>query len=106
MNADEREIYDFLKVSPGNLFVSVMEISKKLGHRKRFDTDRTWARPLLRRMELDGILESNPFGEYRIKNREGENTSFIQALNQTDVSLGDTTIITLDDVKEDKPPAG
>jgi hypothetical protein len=103
MNADEREIYDFLKTSPPNVFVSVMEISKKLGHRKRFDMDRTWARPFLRRMELDGILESNPFGEYRIKRKEGETTSFKQALDQPGVPLGDTTIITLDDVAgEDK----
>ena len=102
MNADEREIYDFLKVSPGNLFVSVMEISKKLGHHQRFDIDRTWARPLLRRMELDGVLESNPFGEYRIKGREGEIASFKDALEQPGAALGDTTIITLKDIDKNK----
>jgi hypothetical protein len=102
MNADELEIYDFLKTCPANVYVSVMEISKKLGHRKRFDTDRTWARPFLRRMELDGVLESNPFGEYRIRQREGETATFKQALEQPNVPLGDTTIITLDDVEGDK----
>jgi hypothetical protein len=102
MNADEREIYDFLKTTSGNAFVSVMEISKKLGHRKRFDIDRVWARPLLRRMELDGLLESNPFGEYRIKGKDGESPAFKDALEQPGASLGDTTIITLDDVKKNK----
>jgi hypothetical protein len=102
MNADEREIYDFLKTSTGNVFVSVMEISKKVGHRKHFEIDRTWARPLLRRMELDGILESNPFGEYRIKGREGEPATFKEALDQPGASLGDTTIITLKDIDKNK----
>lgn len=102
MNADEREIYDFLKTTPNNVFVSVNEISKKLGHRKRFDIDRTWARPLLRRMELDGLLESNPFGEYRIKGREGETATFMEALEQPGATLGDTTIITLKDIQDDK----
>ena len=99
MNADELEIYDFLKTCPPNVYVSVMEISKKLGHRKRFEVDRTWARPLLRRMELDGTLQSNAFGEYRIKERELGATTFKEALEHPSASLGDTNIITLDDAK-------
>lgn len=100
MNADETEIHEFLKTFP-NLFVSVMEISKRLGSRKRFDQDRTWARPILRRMELDGILESNPFGEYRLKATPEEATTFKKALTLPNAALGDTTIISLVDI--DKP---
>ena len=99
MNADETEIHDFLKTFP-NLFVSVMEISKRLGTRKRFESDRTWARPLLRRMEMDGILESNPFGEYRLKATHEETTSFRKALTLPNAVLGDTTIISLEDIDE------
>lgn len=103
MNADETEIYDFLKTFR-HLFVSVTEISKRLNSRKRYEEDRTWARPILRRMELDGTLESNPFGEYRIKPSSNETTTFKKALLLPNVPLGDTAIITLEDVDETGAP--
>ena len=101
MSAEETEIHDFLKQFP-NLFVSVLEISKRLGNRGRYDKDKVWARPVLRRMEMEGILESNPFGEYRLVLKAGENLAFKDALNAPGISvpLGDTTIITLDDTKK------
>ena len=58
MNADERAVCEFLKAYPGT-YVSVMEISRRLGVRRQFKKDRAWARPILRRMELDNVLESN-----------------------------------------------
>ena len=99
MNADETEIFEFLKSFP-NTYVSVNEISKRVGTRGRFQKDRTWARPLLRRMEMDGVLESNPFGEYRLVQYNSETTLFKSALNQPGIPLGDTTIIVLDDTKD------
>jgi hypothetical protein len=98
MNADELEIYDFLK-GFGSNFISASEISKKVGKGRRFDIDRTWARPILRRMEMDDILESNPFGEYRLKIATAGDLDFKQALGKPGVALGDTTIIKLEDVK-------
>lgn len=97
MNADETEIYDFLKQFP-NLFVSANEVSKRVGHKRRYLHDRTWARPFLRRMELDGLLESNPSGEYRLKHGVGETPPFMVAVGTPGVSLGDTTIIKLEEV--------
>lgn len=99
MNADEKAVYEFLKDYPG-IFVSVTEISRRLGARRKFLKDRTWARPLLRRMELDGILEANDCGEYRLKVNANETTLFKQAINQPGVSLGETTLISLDDTLE------
>ena len=99
MNADETEVYDFLKGYPG-VFVSVTEISRRVGARRKFDQDRTWARPILRRMELDGVLESNDLGEYRIKKKPNETTSFKKALMVPGMPLGDTTLISWDDVKD------
>jgi hypothetical protein len=100
MNAEETEIYEFLKERDNN-FVSVTEISKFLGRGRRFQQDRNWARPVLRRMEVDGILESNPYGEYRIKGgaeaETTEITDFKEALHKPGVSLGDTTIIRIED---------
>ena len=100
MSADEKEIHDFLRQFP-KLFVSVLEISKRLGNRGRYDRDKVWARPVLRRMEMDGILESNPFGEYRLVIKEGDTVFFKDVVNAPGlgVPLGDTTIITLDDTQ-------
>lgn len=101
MNADEKEIIEFLR-SFREVYVSVVEVSRRLGARKRFNLDRTWARPVLMRMELDGLLESNEFGEYRLRNRTSD-TNFKEALQKADltVSLGETTIIRLQDVGAD-----
>ena len=105
MNADELEVYDFLKQYP-HLFVSAMEISKKVGNKRRYLHDRGWARPILRRMELDGIVESNPTGEYRLKHSEEGVPHFLNALGQPGVELGDTTIISIHDIEkpEDSVP--
>jgi hypothetical protein len=53
-------------------------------------------------MEMEGVLESNPYGEYRLIVKEGDGLLFKQALNAPGVSvpLGDTTIITLDDTQK------
>jgi hypothetical protein len=99
MNAQETELYEFLKRSP-QFFVSVVEISKNCGPRKLFLEDRNWARPVLRRMEMEGSVESNPFGEYRLKRRPEDTTSFKRALTMPGFPLGETSIITLDDVAE------
>jgi hypothetical protein len=106
MNADELAIYEFLKDYPG-VYVSVTEISRRLGARHKFQKDRNCARPLLRRMEVDGIVEGNPTGEYRIKVKENQPTSFKSALRQPGVSLGETTLIYLcDEPGLDEPASG
>ena len=99
MNEQETELYEFLKRSPQH-FVSVVEISKNCASRKLFLEDRHWARPILRRMEMDGCVESNPFGEYRLKRRPEDTTSFKRALTMPGFPLGETSIITLDNVAE------
>lgn len=100
LNADEKEIYDFVK-SFGDLFISVGEVSRRLGTRGRYQENRLWAKPLLLRMEVEGILESNPFGEFRSKDRE-VGTDFITAMEKPrpDIDLGDTTIIKLSNAQE------
>ena len=99
MNPIEQEIHDYLKRYPVT-FVSATDVSKNVGHRKWFNADRNWARPILRRLEMDGWLDSNPFGEYRLKRRSDESTSFRQALNMPGMALGNTTIIREEDVTE------
>jgi len=101
INPEQIEIHDFLKRFQ-QLFVSVIEISKHVGNRKRFKEDRNWARPILRRMEMEGWLESNSFGEYRIKCRPEDTTTFKKAITMPGMELGDTTII-LHNEADDKP---
>ena len=100
MNAEENEIFEFLKTR-GSAYVSVTDISRYLGRGQRFQKDRNWARPILRRMEVDGLLEANPYGEYRVKGGEAEAAGpadFKEALHMPGASLGDTTIIRITDV--------
>ncbi len=98
MNADENEIYEFLKRLTG--YVSVIEVSRSVGARRRFIDDRLWAKPTLRRMEAEGWLESNIYGEYRLKKRKEGDTNFLEAIHMPNASLGDTTIISLKDVSK------
>jgi hypothetical protein len=97
MGCDETEIYEFMSAHPEKYF-SVLELSYRLGARRRFAADRLWAGPILHRMHMEGFLEANSLGEFRVKENGGHTTSFFKALEQPGVSLEDTTIITLDDV--------
>jgi hypothetical protein len=97
MNADETEIAELLKKFPDN-FVSVGDVSRRLGSRHRYATDKNWAAPILRRMEVDGLVEANCFGEYKLK--PPRTVLFKEGLALGDVSLGDTAIIVNDRVKE------
>lgn len=66
MDADEREIFRFLK-SWGNQFVAAREICRRAGGKRRFQEEPEWARPALLRMVGRGILESDATGHFRIK---------------------------------------
>ena len=104
MTIEETEIYEFLKRHP-NQFVSVTDISQGVASRKTFNEDRLWALPLLRRMEMEGWLESDKFGDFRLKHRPEDTTSFMQAIAMPGIPLGDTTIICLSDSKDKQSDA-
>ena len=97
MNADEIEIFTLLKAFPDR-FVSVGDVSRRLGSHHRYAKDKNWAHPVLRRMEIDGVVEANAYGEYKLK--APPPIPFKTGLEKPDVSLGDTTIIMLDRSKE------
>jgi hypothetical protein len=69
MDADEREIYFYLKPHRKD-FISAREICRRAGGKKRFKYDESWAKPVLNRMVERGILETDPAGHYRIKPHE------------------------------------
>jgi len=66
MDADEREIYYFLK-SWTHDFVSSREICRRAGGKRRYRNEPDWAKSPLVRMAERGILEANPAGHYRLK---------------------------------------
>ena len=99
MTTEETEIYAFLKKFP-NQFVTVNDISKSVGPRKNFHEDRNWVLPILRRMELEALLESNSYGEFRLKHQSDDTTTFRKALESPGTPLGDTAIITLGQIDD------
>jgi hypothetical protein len=66
MDADEREIYYFLK-SWSHEFISAKEICRRAGGKRRGRFEPEWAKPALVRMVDRGILETDPGGHYRLK---------------------------------------
>lgn len=66
MDADEREIYYYLK-SWGCEFVSGREVARRAGGKHKYRQTPDWAKPALTRMIERSILESDNSGHYRIK---------------------------------------
>ncbi len=66
MDAEERQIYHFLK-GWKNEFVSAREVCRRAGGKHLYREDREWAKPILSRMVDRGILESDGSMHYRIK---------------------------------------
>ena len=66
MDADEREIYYYLKSQPHE-FVPAREICRRVGGKRRMRVDPGWGRPFLSRMAERGILECDEKDGYRIK---------------------------------------
>ena len=66
MNANEREIYYYLKPRRREFF-TVREIGRRTGGKRRFRVSPDWARPVLLAMAERGILESDAEGRYRLK---------------------------------------
>jgi hypothetical protein len=65
MDAEEKEICDFLKSFPGQL-VSQREICRRAGGKWRFREDPHWALPVLVRMVEKRYLESDANGHFRL----------------------------------------
>ena len=66
MDADEREIFEYLKTY-GEDWVAAREICRRAGGRRRYAEDNNWAKPVLLRMKDQHILEADLAGRYRIK---------------------------------------
>ena len=68
MGTDEIQVAEFLKTTP--TAVSAREIARRVGGKKRLQDEPEWIRPVLRRMLIEELIESDGFGQYRLKMRE------------------------------------
>jgi hypothetical protein len=66
MDADEREIYYYLK-GRRREFIPIREISRRTGGKRRWRRSPEWARPVVERMAERGILEGGDESGYRLK---------------------------------------
>jgi hypothetical protein len=66
MNALERDIYYYLK-SRRREYLSIREIGRRAGGKRRFRAAPDWAKPILADMADRGIVESDAVGRYRLK---------------------------------------
>jgi hypothetical protein len=73
LNAEMLDIIAYLKTAP-NKFVSLQEISRRAGGRKRFEETPTWARNLMAPLLEAGMIEVNPRGHYRCQGTSSSET--------------------------------
>lgn len=66
MDADEREIFEYLKTF-GEEWVNAKEICRRAAGKRRYNEDNNWAKPILHRMKERQVLEGDELGRYRIK---------------------------------------
>ena len=65
MGRDQQDILEFLKQF--DTFVSRKEITKRVGGKSRFRKNPGWARPILDRLVVEGLIEANEHDHYRLK---------------------------------------
>lgn len=65
MDADEKEICEFLSTSPGQ-FVALREIARKAGGKWRYREDANWASAVLIRLVERGAVEADSSGHFRL----------------------------------------
>src|SRR5256885_12468567 len=69
MGTDEIQVFEYLKSCPST-YVSAIEIARRVGGKRRLRDDPDWFRPVLRGMVSDELLETDEFGQFRLKLRE------------------------------------
>lgn len=71
MDADERDICNYLKSWPGQ-FVYGRDIARRAAGKWRFRKDPGWAAPVLARLVEKGIVQADATGHYRLRIKTGQ----------------------------------
>lgn len=66
LSPDEQDILTFLKPL-GRQFATPREVCRRACGKQRFNEDPSWAKPILKKLEHKGFLETNANGHYRLK---------------------------------------
>jgi len=106
MDADERDICNYLKAWPGQ-FVYGRDIARRAGGKWRFRENPDWATEVLRRLVDKGILDSDATGHFRLRVKKEKTTKWIspQIKNILEKSSQDFSgIIEIDDDTEEEKP--
>jgi hypothetical protein len=69
MDADEREICNYLKGYPGQ-FIGVSEICRRAAGKRRYREEPNWAVQVLVRLLEKGMVEADSTGHYRLKRKQ------------------------------------
>jgi hypothetical protein len=104
MDADERDICEYLKSWPGQ-FIAAREIARRAGGKWRFRDDPEWAMPVITRLVEKGLLESDSTGHYRLvskpkgdrKGRKWVSPHIKKILQNSGKDFGEATRIEEDD---------
>ena len=62
---DDRDILEYLRTSPEHFF-SAREICRRAGGKQKFEENDRWAYPVLSRLLMMKLIETNPAGHYKI----------------------------------------
>lgn len=74
MDADERDICNYLKSFPGQ-FLTGKEIARRAGGKRRYRDDPNWAVQVILRLVEQGTIESDSTGHYRLRKRDEKQKS-------------------------------
>jgi len=66
MDTDEKEVCAYLKSCPGQ-FISLREICRRAGGKRRYREDESWAAQAISRLVEKNILEADSTGHYRLR---------------------------------------
>lgn len=103
MDAEEREIYEYLKSWPKE-FTSAREICLRAGGKHRYRGDSRWALPVLTRMVEAGLLDVDSRDRYRLRTPEQRAAKprrwvaphIARILQQSGKNFGDLDVIGMD----------
>ena len=71
MTWEEREIINYLKSAP-KVFFSAREIARRAAGKRVYAETPHWARPFLPRLVEKGLIETDPAGHFRLKDKPKE----------------------------------
>jgi hypothetical protein len=112
MDADERDICNYLKTFPGQ-FVSAREISRRAGGKRRFREEPNWAYPVLSRMVEKAFIETDSTRHYRLpfaETKKDKNKKWIspqiRKLLERNKNVEHIVEYTIDDGTDEAEPTG